>query len=118
MRRFASWTTAAALVALLLAVHPPTASSHGSERTFVVRSTLDGRTTVPHRIHWVGRPSLPTSEIDNVSFFVDGGKARWIEHHPPYTFADDGGFLVTSFLAPGVHRFTVRARAKDGRAAS
>ena len=51
---------------------------------------------------------------------IDGGKPRWVEEQPPYTFSDDEngahkGYLVTSWLSPGTHRFTVRAVASDGR---
>lgn len=42
---------------------------------------------------------------------------RWIERNPPYTYGDDGNWLVTSWLSPGRHRFTVRAKATDGRTA-
>ncbi len=45
------------------------------------------------------------------------GKVRWIEQNPPYAYGDDSNWLVTAWLAPGQHRFTVRATAKDGRRA-
>ena len=83
-----------------------------------VRSTLDGKTVLPHRIHWSARPSTPSLDIRKVEFFIDGGKARWVDDHAPYTYADDGGYLVTSFLATGRHRFRVRATAVDGRKAT
>jgi hypothetical protein len=80
---------------------------------FTVSSTLSGTTVLPHRIHWLGRPSLPAAKVAEVDFLIDG-KVSWVEHHPPYTFGDDGNWLVTSWLAPGSHRFTVRARAANG----
>jgi hypothetical protein len=90
--------------------------------TFKVASTLDGKTVLPHRIHWLGLPKLAPAQVKEVDFLVDG-KVRWIEHHPPYVYGDDDGhqhrgYLVTSWLSPGKHRFTVQAVASDGRRAS
>ena len=48
-----------------------------------------------------------------MEFLIDG-KLAWHEGSVPYTFADDGGYLVTSWLTPGKHRFTVRATARTG----
>ena len=42
------------------------------------------------------------------------GKVGWREARSPYTYADDGNHLVTSWLTPGTHRFTVNVLAKDG----
>jgi hypothetical protein len=69
---------------------------------------------LPHRIHWLGFPSVPNSQVKEVDFLIDG-KVRWIEQNPPYSYSDDGGYLVTSWLDPGRHRFTVRARTYSGR---
>jgi hypothetical protein len=85
---------------------------------FTVKSSLDGRTALPHRIHWLAFPSLAASRVARVDFFVDGGRARWTERRAPYSYADDGAYLVTSWLLPGKHRFEVRATAKDGRTAT
>lgn len=85
---------------------------------FTVKSSLHGKTILPHRIHWLGFPSLANNQIARVDFFIDGGKARWTEHNAPYSYADDGAYLVTSWLPPGNHRFQVRATAKDGRVAT
>jgi hypothetical protein len=85
-------------------------STRGSsaKQTFNVASTLDGKTVLPHRIHWVARPAVPASQIREVDFLIDGRQA-WIERKPPYTYAEGGGFLVTSWLTPGKHRFSARA---------
>jgi hypothetical protein len=72
---------------------------------------------VPHRTHWLAFPHLPGTFATRVDFLIDG-KVRWIERNPPYTYSDDDGFLVTSFLSPGRHRFTVRVRTIDGRVVS
>src|SRR5204863_3744481 len=73
-----------------------------------VRSTLARNAVLPHRIRWLGLPSLPTSQIKEVDFFIDG-KLRWKEQRPPYTYANDWNYLVTSWLSPGRHHFRVDA---------
>jgi hypothetical protein len=67
-------------------------------------------------------PKLPPAQVAEVAFLIDG-KVRWIEHDPPYVYDEDDrgqheGYLVTSWLTAGQHRFTVRVRAKDGRKAT
>ena len=86
-------------------------------RAFTVTSTLDGKSVLPHRIAWLARTSLTQAKVSEVAFLIDG-KVRWVEHGAPYSYSDDGGNLVTSWLAPGRHRFTVRAKSTDGRQAA
>jgi hypothetical protein len=89
----------------------PAGSAAGS---FQVKSTLDGKTVLPHRIHWDALPSLPAAQVLEVDFLIDG-KLVWVAgSKAPYSFADDGGYLVTSWLAPGEHRFVVRAFSHSG----
>lgn len=76
-------------------------------------STLDGMTSLPSRIQWVATPKPPSVIVPQVDFLIDG-KVIWTETNPPYVFGgDDGGtnrgYLVTTWLSPGNHRFTVRA---------
>lgn len=66
---------------------------------------------------WLAYPKLPANQVSEVDFLVDG-KVRWIEHDPPYTFAEDGGYLITTWLDAGVHRFEVRVTDTRGRRAS
>jgi hypothetical protein len=80
-----------------------------------VTSTLDGHTALPHRIHWIAKPS-PQPDVTEVDFLVDG-KQLWVEHSAPYFYGDDGSYLVTSFLKPGTHTFTVRAIGFGGETA-
>jgi hypothetical protein len=104
-----------------LAAVPATAA----EPPFTVTSTLHGKTVLPHRIHWYATASLPENEIAELKFLIDG-KARWTEASAPYIYGDpedtfgkaNRGYLVTSFLAPGRHEFTVRATSLDGRTAT
>ena len=85
-----------------------TAAAISATQPFKFTSTLDGKTVLPHRIHWLAFPRVPRSTKVKVEFLIDG-KVLWAERDVPYTFADDGGYLVTSWLTPGKHRFTVRA---------
>jgi hypothetical protein len=89
---------------------------------FKITSNLAGKTILPHRIHWIARTSLPAVQIKKVEFLIDG-KLAWVEHESPYVYSEDEkgshlGYLVTSWLAPGRHRFAVRATAADGRKAT
>ncbi len=108
---------------LALAAVAAGVASSAPKPAFKITSTLDGKTVLPHRIRWLGVPKLPLVEVKEVDFLVDGGKPRWVEQKPPYTFNGDEagahkGYLVTSWLAPGRHRFTVKAIATDGRTSS
>lgn len=51
------------------------------------------------------------------------GKVRCVEHAAPWNYGSDDqnghlGWLVTSWLTPGVHRFTTRARFASGQSGS
>ena len=110
--------TAIAFLACAL-VASAAAARGGSSPPFKVKSTLAGKKVLPLRAHWLGYPSLPESKVTEVAFLIDR-KLRWIEHHKPYTYGglDGDNYLVTSWLKPGRHIFTVRATATDGRKAS
>jgi hypothetical protein len=97
------------------------ASGTAAARTgaaFTIRSSLDGKAVLPHRVRWVAHPSGPVS-FPGVEFLIDG-KLVFANRIPPFAFGDDAndersgsvktGFLVTAWLSPGKHRFTVRAR--------
>jgi hypothetical protein len=107
------------LAALAAAIAVATAGGAVASRnaSFSVASTLAGKNVLPHRIHWLGKPSLPPAKIREVDFLIDGRRA-WVEHHAPYTFAYDANYLVTSWMRAGLHTFTVVAVATDGRRAS
>lgn len=88
-------------------------------KAFSIKSSLDGKTTLPHRIPWIAYTSAPVL-FPGVEFLIDG-KRVFANRLEPYAFGDDGrdeasgtrktGYLVTSWLAPGEHRFTVRGKA-------
>jgi hypothetical protein len=113
------WKTPAGLVAVSGAIVLVTVGSAVASRitTFTVSSTLSNRQALPHRIHWLAGPSLPPSKIREVDFLIDGRRS-WVEHSAPYTYGYDGNYLVTSWMRPGRHTFTVVAVATDGRRAT
>jgi hypothetical protein len=90
----------------------------GGDPSFGVSSSLDGKKVLPLRSHWIGYTDLPPAQVDRVEFVIDG-TVRWIEHHPPYNYASDDngenmGYLITTWLSPGLHRFAVRVLDKAG----
>lgn len=96
------------------------ASAKSSKQPFTITSTLDGKRVLPHRLRWLAVPKLHGAEVEQVEFLIDGGRPRFVERKAPYTFGEDEfgkhfNYLVTSWLTPGKHRFTVRATASDGR---
>jgi hypothetical protein len=102
------------LILLLLAgvVAISSALAGGDPKRFTVSSTLDGKRVLPLRIHWIAHPHIALAQVKEVDYFIDGQRA-WTEHHPPYYYGSNegsyGNWLVTSFLKPGLHTFTVRA---------
>ncbi len=103
------------LVCLIAVTSAGARSGAGDAQALTITSTLDGKNLLPHRIRWIARPR-PITRITQVDFLIDG-KTRWIEHNAPYAYGDDSNWLVTSWLSPGRHRFTVRAKTRDGRTA-
>lgn len=93
------------------------ASAEDASPSLAVASTLDGHSSLPHRISWVARPSVAESEVSEVDFLIDG-KAAFVEEHAPYVYGRDGGYLVTTFLTPGVHSFAVRVITVGGQTAT
>jgi hypothetical protein len=102
----------AVVVLLACAVAASAAAAGGRKQEFNVGSTTAGKTVLPHRIHWLGFPRIPEPKVKEVDFLIDG-KLCWVEHHAPYTYGYDDNYLVTSWLKPGRHTFTVRVIATD-----
>ena len=102
--------------AILLGASSATAEQ--SPEPFTIRSSLDGKTGLAQRIRWIAYPSAGV-RFPGVEFLIDG-KVVSTNRIPPYAFGGDGrdeatgkvntGYLVTSWLPPGMHEFTVRAR--------
>jgi hypothetical protein len=87
-----------------------------------VTSSLDGKRVLPRFTHWLALPNVPSSQVAEVDFLIDG-KLRWVEHTAPYTYAGDDehghlGYLFTNWLTPGTHRFAARVKTNGGRTAT
>jgi hypothetical protein len=108
-RRIAALVFPATLIAATVAA--------ASGTTLKVTSSLDGKTVLPHRIAWMAYSTVPTAQIKEIDYLIDG-KLRWVGHDSRSTYSDTGGYLVTSWLTPGVHKFTVRAVSGNGQTAS
>jgi hypothetical protein len=88
------------------------APTRSAPRPRGITSTLDGKRVLPQRFRWIAQPHVHGA-IREVRFLIDGS-VRWIEHEAPYVYGSDDaganrGFLVTTWLARGRHRFTVQA---------
>lgn len=104
------------LTALVVLTSSSAVAEPGGSK-FTIRSTLDGKTVLPHRIKWIAYPSAPVN-FPGVEFLIDG-RVVFANRLQPFAFGADGrdeatktvrtGFLVTSWLSPGRHEFTVRA---------
>jgi len=81
-----------------------------TDTSFTVTSSLDGKTVLPLRSHWIAYPKIDPSQgqITQVDYLIDGYHA-WSAHSAPWYYGDNGNWLVTSILKPGLHTFTVRA---------
>jgi hypothetical protein len=95
----------------------PAHTSTASPTPVVVTSTLAGMSSLPLRIHWEAMPSVPPAQVSEVDFLIDG-RLGWVENVAPYFYGDDGNWLVTSFLTPGKHSFTVRVITVSGQQAT
>jgi hypothetical protein len=85
-------------------------------------TTIDGKKILPARIRWLANPPGKASAVTEVRFLIDG-RLRWVEHSAPFNYGSDDthghlGWLVTSWLSPGRHRFTAQALLTGGRKVS
>jgi hypothetical protein len=124
VRSSAPITTIAALACCLASCgeKPTPAARTVAPSQLKITTTLDGRRVLPQRSRWLAHPSAPPAQIADVEFLIDG-RLRAVDHRPPYNYGSDDrnghpGWLVTSRLKPGAHRFTARARLTDGQTAS
>jgi hypothetical protein len=93
-----------------------------SDQPFGLTSSIDGKRVLPVRSRWLAYPKLPTAQIKEVDYLIDG-KLRWIERKAPYNYGSDDfhghlGYLITTFLTPGRHTFAARAIDSAGRKAT
>jgi hypothetical protein len=94
-----------------------TVASSKSPVRLTATSTLDGHTALPSRIQWQAFSTAPAGQLAKVQFLIDG-QLGWEETSAPYFYGRDGNWLVTSFLTPGEHTFTVRVITADGHEAA
>jgi hypothetical protein len=106
MRR---WLAILVSLAFVVAVSSELARSDANTG-FTVTSSLDGKTVLPVRSHWIAYPQIDSSQgqVAEVDYLIDGFHA-WTAHNSPWYFGDRGNWLVTTILKPGLHTFTVRA---------
>jgi hypothetical protein len=96
-----------ALATLASVIAVSSALAGRNDTTFTVTSSLDGKTVLPLRSHWIAFANDAQS-IDHVDFFIDGYHA-WTAHSAPWSYGDSGNWLIPTFLKPGIHKFVVRA---------
>jgi hypothetical protein len=111
---------ALALVAATTAASSALAFEGGQPAT--VTSNIDGKKVMPQQTRWLAHPNVAAADVAEVAYLIDG-KLRWKEHRAPFNYGgDDGaghlGYLFTSWLTPGLHRFMIRVKTKDGRTAT
>jgi len=113
----------AAVLLVAAAAAASAAPGHASSAagSLTIDSTLDGKKVLPVRLRWLASPNVAGSKVVWVDFLIDG-KLRWTEHGAPYVYGGDDngknqGYLITTWLSPGRHAFTVRVLTKDGRTA-
>jgi hypothetical protein len=109
-------SVALSLLAAVVAVS--TAAAGDRKQRLEVRSTLDHKRVLPQRIRWIAY-SKPATSLARVDFLIDG-KLRWIEDYAPFNYGGHDshghhGYLITTWLAPGKHRFTTHAVTTGGR---
>ena len=102
-----------ALVVVATVVGVTSAAAAAHQQRLGITSSLDGKKVLPLRIHWIARPK-PARSVAKVEYLIDG-QLGWVERNPPFYYGSDGNWLVTTWLKPGLHRFTVRATATSGR---
>jgi hypothetical protein len=97
------------LLAFVVAVSSALARSDANTG-FTLTSSLDGKTVLPVRSHWIAYPKIDPSQgqVAEVDYLIDGFHA-WTAHSSPWYYGDNGNWLVTTVLKPGLHTFTVRA---------
>lgn len=107
---------------ILIVATAVSAGAVSSSQRLAVTSSIDGKKVLPQMTHWVAHVNVAPADVAEVDFLIDG-KLRWVEHRSPYNYASDDdsgrlGYLFTSWLAPGRHRFTAHAKTNTGRTAT
>lgn len=111
-----------AVASLACVIAVSSAVAGGEAQPIRITSSIDGKRVLPLRSRWLASPKVPSAKVAEVDFLIDG-KVRCIERFAPYNYGSDDfhghlGYLVTSWLSPGKHRFTVRAVLTNGQKAT
>jgi len=98
------------------------AGAFGAGQPLAIKSSIDGVKVLPQQSRWLAHPNVAPAKVAEVDFLIDG-RLRWVEHSAPYVYAgdDDGhhlGYLFTSWLTPGRHRFVARVKTTSGETAN
>jgi hypothetical protein len=95
---------------LAFVVGVSSALARSDATTLRVTSSLDGKSAVALPTHWIAYPKIDPSQghVAEVDYLIDGFHA-WTAHNSPWYYGDNRNWLVTTFLKPGLHTFTVRA---------
>ena len=97
-------------------------AADSSNEPLGVTSSLDGKQVLPIESRWLANPKVAAAKVAEVDYLIDG-TLRCVELAAPYNYGSDDfqghlGSLVTTWLSPGKHRFTVRVLLKNGQKAS
>ena len=76
-----------------------------------VSSTILDGTTISGQVLWQATPSLPTTSVNNVQFFIDGS-LKATDFSSPYNY-NTNGTLDTTKLSQGLHVLALRGVAND-----
>jgi hypothetical protein len=115
-------TLLAGLALATVAATVVAAGAFGAGEPLAIRSSIDAMKVLPQQTRWLAHPNVAPAEVEEVDFLIDG-TLRWVEHTAPYVYAGDDengrlGYLFTSWLTPGKHRFATRVRTTTGRTAT
>jgi hypothetical protein len=108
----------AGLALATLAATVVAAGAFGAGQPLAITSSIDRVKVLPQHSRWLGHPKVAPAEVEEVDFLIDG-RLRWVEHNAPYVYAGDDengrlGYLFTSWLTPGLHRFVTRVKTTSG----
>lgn len=110
------------VVVLIVAVAATLAAvAVGAGQPLAVTTSIDGKRVLPQQTRWIAHPNVAPSTVSEVDYLIDG-KLRWVERQAPYNYGSDDfkghlGYLFTSWLKPGVHRFTAVVKTTAGKSA-
>jgi hypothetical protein len=120
VRRLLALLLGGVILAAVAALAAMGASVAGDAAAIRITSSLNGRSSVPCRVTWTATPR--GGSVSAIDFLIDG-RLIWTERSAPYVFGGDDnganrGYLITTWLTPGSHRFTARATTANGKTLS